>query len=918
VNERLDRRLVAVMFTDMVGYTALMQADERLGLEKRDRYIRALENHHEAFGGTIVQRLGDGSMSMFPSSLAAVLAAVAIQRELAAQEVPVRIGVHVGEVIVEPERLTGEAVNIAARIESFAVPGGVMLSDSAHDQIKNRNDVGVVGLGRFRLKNVGRPFELYAVSADGIVVPDPSALEGKGERFASLPSNLPDPAAPLLGRAADLASLVQLTREHRVVTITGPGGVGKTRMVVELGRVLTPEFLDGLAFIPLADVSEPADFLPALANALDVKEAEGRTLGAGIVSLIGDKKALLLLDNLEQLVSAASDIARLIERCPALRIVTTSRTPLRIAAECEYPLAALALPPSSDQDSTESLEAYPAVALFVERARTARGSFELTPQNAGTIAAVCKRLDGLPLALELAGARLRLLSPEALLERLDHALDVLTSGPRDSPERQQTLRATIDWSHSLLTNSEQRLFRRMAVFAGGCTFADVEAVCADPGETTLDALESLVDKALVQADGPGGRLRMLETIREYARERLEGAGESEEVALRHAGRYAELAREIRNGTEGTDLVGSLERGIANEVNLEAALETLLALAKRGDGGAGEAGLEVCGNLFQYWHIRGKNLTAREYAASFLDATAGGSATSGRAGALLTAGLASWVLGQFERSNDEWAEAYRIAAEVGADRELCVGAFCVGFGLLAFDLEAARRWTSEGIERSRALGFTWAEGFASTLDGILQIAAGDLDAAQARHSTALEIQRRIGDEEGAGLSLGGLAQLASIRGDLVGALDLYGQSLAAFEAIGDRAEEARILSEMAWTHLRHEDAALARRYFFDSVQAYTDVASVRGVGLSLIGLAAAEVAEHRPERAVQIAAAAEIYAQQEGIVNVYSDETPGREFVDEARAALSPEEVARATELGRRLTIKEAADLARIPETASVW
>src|SRR6266540_4336376 len=334
------------MFTDMVGYTALIQADERLGLDKRDRYMSALESHHDAFGGTIVQRLGDGSMSMFPSSLAAVLAAVAIQRDLAAQEVSVRIGIHVGEVIVEPERLTGDAVNVAARIESFAVPGGVMLSESAHDQIKNRSDVDVFRLGRFRLKNVGRPVELYAISAEGVVVPDPGALEGKGEQFASLPSNLPIPVEPLVGRAADLASLIELAREHQVVTITGPGGVGKTRTVIELGRLLAPEFLDGVAFIALAHVTVPAHFLPALADALDVKEAEGRTLGDGVAALIGDKKALLLLDNLEQVVSAASEVAGLAESCPGLRIVTTSRTPLRIAAEREYPLAPARAPSS--------------------------------------------------------------------------------------------------------------------------------------------------------------------------------------------------------------------------------------------------------------------------------------------------------------------------------------------------------------------------------------------------------------------------------------------------------------------------------------------------------------------------------------------------------------------------------------------
>ena len=292
MGERLDRRLVAVMFTDMVGYTALMQADERAALEKRERYWSALDEQHDALWRDDraaarrrehehvpeLARGGAGRGRRFSAS----------SRR---HDVPVRIGVHVGEVIVEHERLTGEAVNIAARIESFAIPGGVMLSDSAYDQIKNRSDVGVVGLGQFRLKNVGRPFELYAVAGEGLVVPERAALEGKGERFASLPSNLPEAGPPLLGRTIDLESLVDLARGYRVVTITGPGGVGKTTVLAELGRRLAPEFLDGVAFVPLADVTDPAQVLPALAEALDVKEAEGRTLGEGIVTLIGDRQA---------------------------------------------------------------------------------------------------------------------------------------------------------------------------------------------------------------------------------------------------------------------------------------------------------------------------------------------------------------------------------------------------------------------------------------------------------------------------------------------------------------------------------------------------------------------------------------------------------------------------------------------------
>jgi predicted ATPase/class 3 adenylate cyclase len=898
VSEALERRLVAVMFTDMVGYTALLQADEQRGVDQRERYIAALERHHDDLGGTIVQRLGDGSMSMFPSALAAVQAATAIQRELAAQDVAARVGIHVGEVIVEPERLTGDTVNIAARIESFAVPGGVMLSDDAYAQLRNRGDVSVVPHGRFRLKNVGRPFELYSLAAEGLVIPEPGLLEGKGERLAALSGSLPDAGSPLVGRAADLAALSGLVRDHRVVTITGPGGVGKTRVLSELGRQLAPEFIDGVAFVAVADVSEPDAFVPALAEALDVKEAEGRTLGEGIDALIGARGALLLLDNLEQVVGpAAAEVGRLVESCPALRVISTSRTPLRIAAEREYQLSPL---------GTDA-----AVELFAERAKVTRPAFELTEETTPVVEALCRRLDGLPLALELAAARLRLLTPAALLERLDHALDVLVSGSRDSAERQRTLRATIEWSHSLLEEPDQRLFRRLAVFAGGCTLADVESVCGAGGGTCLDELESLVDKALVHPDPQSDRLRLLETIREFAGERLAAAGETSELAAKHARRYAAVAREIREGVEGDAQVASVERGIEEEANLQAALDTFLALARAGDREACEGGLQMCADLWMYWHVRGKNLTAWEQARSFLDADAERSPTVGRAGALLTAALGSWMGGRIERAKAEWEEAYEIASALSAPRELCVAAVCQStLGLLGYEPEDASRWARLGVELSREHGLDFTLAIGLVFEGMLNAAAGDPVEAEARFSQALAIQEAHADLEGAGMSLGGLAQLAAARGDTVEALDLYRQSLAAFEGIGDRGEEARVLSEMAWTHLANGDTSQARSFFFESVQAHTDIGSVRGAGQALVGLAAAEAVEGRPETAAQIAAAAEVHAQEEGVVVVYSDETPGRELVERARAALSAEELAHATEMGRRLTIKEALELAR--------
>jgi tetratricopeptide (TPR) repeat protein len=322
-------------------------------------------------------------------------------------------------------------------------------------------------------------------------------------------------------------------------------------------------------------------------------------------------------------------------------------------------------------------------------------------------------------------------------------------------------------------------------------------------------------------------------------------------------------------------------------------------------------MQLCGDLWMYWHIRGKNVSAREYAEAFLAASQGLPPSVGRSGALLTVGLASWMTGQIERANEEWSEAYRIAEEMEAGRELCLAALCRGLGLLGVDTDGAFEWTARGIEQSRAREFDWALGFSLSFNGIAHALSGEVDAAEARYREALRIQQRLGDCEGTGTSFGGLAQLVAGRGESTAALDLYRQALAAFETVGDRSEVARILSEMAWACLRGGEAPLARRYFFDSVQAHTDVASVRGVGLSLVGLAAVEAVERRPERAVQIAAAAEVYAQEEGIVVVYSDDTPGRALVEQARAALPADEVARATETGRNLTIDEALDLARL-------
>ena len=909
------RQLAAVMFADIVGYTALMQENEQLGIETRAKYLRVLETQHEAFSGTIVQYYGDGALTMFPNSVDAIRCAVEIQKELRRPPaVPVRIGIHVGNVIVEPTGLIGDSVNIASRIESFGIPGGVLISDSVHDQVKNQS-LGFVGLGKFKLKNVGRPFEIFAVSADGLEVPAANFLQGKGERFASLPSNLPDPGTPLLGRDGDLFAVVDLLDRHRVVTVTGPGGIGKTRMAIEVCQRLASRFLDGVAFVSLAAVTDAADFTPAMAEVLDVKEAEGRSLADGVAALIGDKQALLLLDNLEQVVSAAPEVATLVSTCPELRVLITSRTPLRIGAEQQYVLVPLALPPSEEGHEPESTMAYPGIALFVDRAKMAKSGFELTANNASAIVAVCRRLDGLPLAIELAAARVSLLSPEALLQRLDHALDILTAGPRDRPDRQRTLRATIDWSHSLLTASEKRLFRRMAVFQGGCSLESIEATCSEDGDSVLDDLGSLVDEGLVHIPGPGDRFQMLQTIRDYALEELQAAAEADLIVRRHAAHFVDVAADIGHGIEGSDQVGSIERGVLEDADLRAGLDFLLSEAKGGDSQSAELGMQMCGDLWLYWHIRSKHLSARAYVRELLEAVTDEGPTIGRSNALRTAGLASSTLGHFDEALEEYLESYRIAQELNGDHEMALAALLLGIDSLTIDMEQAFKWSGEALDRSRAQNYTWALGLASTFDGILHAVSGDAAIAASRYDEALTIQRSLDDKEGSGISLSGLAQLASTSGDLTKAIGLYQRSLAAFEAIGDRAEEARVLAEMAWAHLSADDPAAARRSFLDSVQAYNDVGSVRGIGTSMIGLAAVGAVEGRPRQAVQIAAAAEIFAREEGIVNVYSEDVPGHGYVERAKAELGTDDIDSAVQEGRSLSVKEALALARAAEPA---
>jgi predicted ATPase len=716
----------------------------------------------------------------------------------------------------------------------------------------------------------------------------------------------PAPPGSLIGRSAALAELQGLLGgTARLVTVTGPGGMGKTRIGVEMARRAGPSFEGGLAYVPLAPVGRAVDVPDAIAQAVGATEAEGRSSVEGVAAVIGEAPVLLVLDNLEHVLDAAEDVARLLALCPRLKVLATSRAPLKIAGEHEYALPPLELPPEGLMPPLEELAGFPAVRLFLERAAAAGSAVRLTSGNAGAIVGICRRLDGLPLALELAAARTRVLQPDLLLQRLERSLDVLTTGTRDLPVRQRTLRATIDWSHSLLPEHERVVFRRLAVFAGGWTGEAAAAVCG-AGAASLDVLQSLVEHTLVQPPGADGRFSMLHVIREFALEQLEASGETDEIRERHAAWYHRVALEIDDALRGPRQVAMMIEGAADDANIQDALAYGLARGRSGDEAATERALMMTGALFLYWHIRGYHLSARQWSADLLAASGGSRPTLGRARALHTAGLASWTLGQYERARDELRESYEIAR--GAGVPLLHATTAVFYGVTEMTLghvELARELLAEAERIARELGDDFCRSWALTFLGMLDAMGGDADAALRQYEHAAALQRKQGDREGEGISVSAIAQLRQAAGDIDGALALYATALAAFEDVGDRPEEARVLDALAWCALAGERIDEARRRFLQSLQAYDEVGSVRGVGVALFGLAACAAVEDDAETSVRIAAAADVHSSAIGIVNVYPADSPARSYIERARSALPESVVERLTAEGRALTVREA-------------
>jgi predicted ATPase len=718
------------VFTDIEGSTRLLQElGDRYG-EVLDEHRRVLRQAFHRHGGVEVDTQGDAFFYAFSKATDAAAAAQEGQAALAGGEVRVRMGIHTGEPLLTDEGYVGVDVHRAARISSAAHGGQVVLSDATARLI----DADLRDLGEHRLKDLDVPQRLYQLGQDAF--PPLRTLNY---------SNLPVPATALIGRARECEEIRELLREHRLVTLVGPGGGGKTRLALQIAADAIDEFKDGVYWVPLAPVREPELVEATIAQAVGITD--------GLANHLANRQTLLLLDNFEQIVDAASGLAELLGATTALKLLVTSREPLQLSGEWDY-----AVPPLPQTD---------AVALFTERAKALKTDFK--PDDA--VAEVCRRLDGLPLALELAAARVKVLAPQQMLDRLGRRLDLLTAGARDLPTRQRTLRATVDWSYDLLAPAEQGLFVRLSVFSGGWTLDAAEAVC----DADLDTLESLVAKSLVAQAGE--RFGLLETLREYAVERLEKSAESESLRARHARFFLALAEEGRPEYERGEQEIWTRRLNAEHDNFRFALQHFTQSAES------ELELRLVAAVWRFWFDQGLWQESSRAVQRALESSSG--TTPDRVKVMLGAAWTAWRQGN-STAGTAWAEeSLRLSRALGDLHLIGRSLNSLAATIMEVDPVRSTALLEESARICESLGDQ--VGLAAIVNNLAVVAmdAGDTRRAIEGFERSVAITREIGDERGTSISLMNLANPEVDSGKFQQARDHLAESLATARKLGIR-------------------------------------------------------------------------------------------------------------------------------------
>ena len=735
--------------------------------------------------------------------------------------------------------------------------------------------------------------------------------DGQADRASKPKHNLPYQLTSFIGREQEIAQLEELVTANRLVTLTGAGGAGKTRLAIEVARRLVDAFPDGVWLVELAALSDPRLVPQAVAQALGVKEQPTRPVIETLSDHLASKKLLLVLDNVEhQLDACVRLVDELLRRCRDVTVLVTSRERLGMAGELTYRVPSLTVPGTSETLTPEAVSRYEGVRLFVDRAKLGRSDFHVTTENAFAVASICARLDGMPLAIELAAARLRSMSVDELNGRLDQRFALLTDGSRTALPRHRTLRSTIDWSYDLLHEPEKLFLQRLSVFAGGWTLAAAEEVCAGEGiehSDILDLLSSLVDKSLVVPDQGDAqtRYRLLETVRQYARDRLEDTGGSAAVRVRHRDYYLALAEEANPKLKSAEQAEWLRRLEEEHENLRAGLEW--SLVETGS----KAGLRLCGALQRFWWTHGHLAEGRQWCTRVLCKAGAEERTRERAHVLNGAGVLAYHQGDYPAAKVLHEESLAIRRELD-DRHGIAGSLSnLGYALLnQGDYPAARALLEESLAISRELGNPHSIALALSNLGHVAINQGDYPAARALLEESLAISRELGNPYSIALALSNLGHAALDQGDHPAARALLEEGLAIRRDLGDRFSIATSLSNLGLVALHQGDYPAARAMIGESLAIRRELGDQFGIPASLEGLAAVVASQRDSMRAARIWGAAEQLRAQIGTPRPPSEQSDHERRVAAARIA-SKDDAAfhSAWQEGRGLTLDQAIDLA---------
>ena len=854
------------LFTDIEGSTRLWDSQPDLMRTALARHDAIMRESIELGEGHVFKTIGDAFCAAFPDACGAVKAALNAQLSLASEPWPgmdpirVRMAIHTGEAESRDSDYFGPPLNRVARMLNLGHGGQTLLSLAAYSLVQDQ-DLGSIAykdLGEHRLKDLQRPEHVYQLQH-----PLLQETFRPLRSLDTLPNNFPQQVTSFVGRDRELRSIKRLMGQSRLLTLTGAGGTGKTRLALQAAVDLLDPSGDGSWIIEFGSITDPALVPQTVATVLGVREEPTKPLSETLLTYLKGKRMLLVIDNAEHVLNPIARLVdQIIRQCPHVQVLATSREPLTVNGEQTYRVPSLTMPDPTKRYKLEDLSKFESVRLFLDRAILANSVFVLNDSNAEPVAQLCHRLDGIPLAIELAAARVRALPVDKIAERLDDRFRLLTGGARTALPRQQTLRAMIDWSYDLLNDQERCIFRRLSVFSGGWTLDSAEQICSDQKIERwdiLDLLQSLLDKSLAIFDEVSQRYRFSETVRAYGRDALVALNESTEIRTRHLIHFGQLAQSTEDLLAGPQAVGALAALDAEQRNLRAAIEWGL------EGGDTVQAIQMANCLSTFFQVRGEFTEGASIYQSLV-AKVPQDALQERAGALSNLGVLSFRLTQYDSATTALAESLNLFLKLGDD-----------YG-------AAK---------------------AVNTMGVISLQLGDYDAASTSFERALALFKSVGEPRRIAMTLNNLGILAVHNKNLSRARELYNEALALNRKVGNRAFEAGNRTNLADLALREGDAETARRLAREACEMHLELGDRLNLQDTLEVLAPAERLLGRPRIAALLFATKEAQMEELGTKVAPYVLEEYRRNVSAVREALGDEEFEAVTSKGRQLTLEEA-------------